>query len=67
MILILFHENASLEHGFSINKEILVENPLLESLVAQGRVYDVIANRGGIEKVSIAKNLIHAARNVHAL
>lgn len=67
MILILFHGNASLERGFSVNKEIIVENMLQESLVAQRRIYDAISNLGGVEKVFINKNMLHAARNAHAL
>ena len=40
---------------------------LQESLVAQRRIYDAISNLGGVEKVFINKNMLHAARNAHAL
>lgn len=63
MILILSHGNAFSESGFSINKEILIENLAEESLVAQRQVYDAIMYHGGVEKVKINNNLIHAVRN----
>ena len=63
MILNLFHGNASLEHGFSVNKEILVGNLVQESLLVQRRLYDAISNLGGIEKVSVTKSMIHASKS----
>jgi hypothetical protein len=57
-ILILSHGQASVERGFSINKEIEVENLLEESLVAQRIIYDHIVSKGGIVNVTISKELM---------
>lgn len=46
LCLILSHGQASVESGFSINKEMLVENQLSETLVCQRRVYDGICRAG---------------------
>ncbi|XP_033214510.1 uncharacterized protein LOC117171370 isoform X1 [Belonocnema kinseyi] len=40
--LILSHGNAFVKRGFSINKELIVENHLSRSLVAQRQVYDAV-------------------------
>ncbi|XP_041775449.1 uncharacterized protein LOC121595491 [Anopheles merus] len=64
-ILILSHGNATLERGFSINKECLIVNLIDESLVAQRIVYDAILNAGGVLGVDINKSLIQYARNAH--
>ena len=42
IVLILFHENAQIGSGFSVNLDLLVENLPKESLVAQCQVYDEI-------------------------
>ena len=46
LCLILSHGQATVESGFSVNKEILVENQLAETLVAQRRVYDAVKHAG---------------------
>lgn len=65
MLLILSHGNAALERGFSINKHILVENLLEESLIAQRLIFDAVTAAGGQQKVIISRSLIHSARNAH--
>lgn len=67
MMLILSHGNAGLERGFSINKELLVENLTQKSLVAQRMVYDAVTAAGGEHEIVIDKEMIHAARNAHGL
>jgi len=42
MVLILSHGNAAVESGFSVNKELLVENMEEETIVAQRVVFDAI-------------------------
>ncbi|KAE8740587.1 hypothetical protein FOCC_FOCC013887 [Frankliniella occidentalis] len=54
MVLIISHGNAFVERGFSINKEITVENQLNVSLVAQRQVYDAVTLAGGIDSVVAA-------------
>lgn len=62
-VLILSHGNAYAEQGFSINKEMLLDNLSTESIIAQRQVYDALMYYGEIEKVEINKSLIQAARN----
>gem|GEM_PF-6826146 len=54
-VLILSHGNAFVERGFSINKEVIVENQLAKSLVAQRQVYEAIQALGGLNNVIIDK------------
>lgn len=65
-LLILSHGNASLQRGFSGNKECLIENLREQSLIAQRQVYDAVSVAGGARNVPITTALVHAARNAHA-
>lgn len=68
-VLLLSHGNATLERGFSINKEILVENLKEESLVAQRMIFDAVTNAGGMEEFSsqpIPIQMIHSMRNAYS-
>jgi hypothetical protein len=67
LVCILFHGNADLERGFSVNRECLVDNLKEESLVALRTIYDAVLAQGGIEEVTIDKSLILAARNASSL
>ena len=58
VVLILSHGNASVERGFSVNKDILIENLSEQSLISQRLVYDKIKDVGGIFDVNIDKNLM---------
>jgi len=62
----LSHGNASVESGFSVNSDILVDNLHEESLVAQQIVYDAIQTAGGILKVEISKTLQQYVRTSRA-
>lgn len=66
-ILILSHGNAFVEKGFSINKEVIVENQLAKSLVAQRQVYDAIQALGGLDNIVIDKQMILKIRNARSL
>lgn len=57
-VLLISHGNAFVERGFSVNKEVVVENQKPKSLVAQRRIYDGIQIVGGVENVEITKNMI---------
>ena len=46
LVLVLSHGNASVEGGFSVNKELLIENMHEETAVAQRVVYDAILIAG---------------------
>jgi hypothetical protein len=62
IILILSHGNASVESGFSINGDLLVENLKEESVVAQRQAYDGISVSGSVLNVNIDTRLIQLAR-----
>lgn len=62
-ILILSHGNAFVERGFSINKEIEIENQINRSIVAQRRVYNAVQAAGGLDRVEINKKMIIMTRN----
>ncbi|XP_072564133.1 uncharacterized protein [Paramormyrops kingsleyae] len=61
ILLVLSHGQASVERGFSINKELIVENQKERSLVAQRLIVDHIRSVGGIIKVEITKELLLSA------
>lgn len=58
LILILSHGNASVESGFSVNKQMLVENLKERSLIAQRVVYDNILYVGGTENILINNRML---------
>ena len=61
-ILILSHGQATVERGFSINSELVVENLKEESVVSQRIVFDAIAAAGGVLSVPITKPLLSYAQ-----
>lgn len=61
-VFVLSHGNASVESGFSINQEVIVENLTEQSLVNLRLVYDSIKRRGGTEKVEVDKAMIAEER-----
>ena len=50
-LLIISHGQATVERGFSINSELIVENMAEKSVVAQRQVYDGISHYGAPETV----------------
>lgn len=60
---ILSHGNASVESGFSVNKHLLVENLLEESLVSQRIICDSIQHLGGLGNVNINRNMLTSVRS----
>lgn len=58
IILVLSHGQASVERGFSINKEIEVENMKEHTLVAHRLICDKVKASGGVLKVPITKPLL---------
>jgi hypothetical protein len=61
-VLTLSHGNASVESGFSVNGDILVENLHEDSLVAQRIVYDSVQDAGGVTSVNIDKSMLQFMR-----
>ncbi|KAJ1519804.1 hypothetical protein ONE63_005057 [Megalurothrips usitatus] len=62
VVLVLSHGQAFVERGFSVNKEMIVENQLARSLVAQRHVYDAIKSHGGVDNMMVDKKMISAIR-----
>lgn len=60
-VLLLSHGQASVERGFSVNREIEVENMKERTLVAQRIISDHVSNVGGLTNVSITKELLLSA------
>lgn len=62
----LSHGNASVERGFSVNKECLIDNLKEESLVGQRIVWSAIKLAGGLENIEISKEMILCVRNARS-
>ncbi|KAE8278809.1 hypothetical protein D5F01_LYC22384 [Larimichthys crocea] len=58
MLLVLSHGQASVERGFSINKELVVENQKETSLIAQRLIVGHVRSVGGVTNVAITKELL---------
>jgi len=59
--MILSHDNAAVEGGFSINKGLLIDSMLEETVVAQRVVFGVIWNAGmDIKNVDITAQMVTA-------
>ena len=58
MAFILSHGNASVESGFSVNGDMLVENLKETSLIAQRQVYDAIIANGGVLKIEVTSKML---------
>ena len=66
MLLMLFHGKASVERGFSINKDILDPNLQETSLVAQCLVFDTVKSTGiRVENFPIAQKLVKLCASAH--
>lgn len=63
LLLILSHGQATVERGFSVNKEVECENMKEKTLVAQRLVYDHIKQVDGVLNVHITNQLIVSAAN----
>ena len=60
LLLVLSHGQASVERGFSINKEAVVDNLSQRSTVARRVVCDHVRSVGAVLKVSITKELMQS-------
>lgn len=60
VILILSHGNAEVERGFSVNKEVTVENLHEESLVARRLICQYVSEENGAESVKISEEMIRS-------
>ena len=60
-LLILSHGQASVKRGFSVNKQLEVENLQERSFISQRLVQDHVQSVGGVLAVSINKRLLLSA------
>ena len=60
-LLLLSHGQASVERGFSVNKEVMVQNLAEQSLVAQCIICDHVKSVDGIANVTCSKELLISA------
>ena len=67
MIFTLSHGQASVERGFSVNKELLVENLMEESIKSQRMGYDHICSADKpITEIPITNDLIKSCKLAHS-
>jgi len=64
--LLLSHGQASVERGFSVNKELVVENQSEQTLAARRIIKNHIIHVNGVTNVEITRNMVAAARNARA-
>ena len=64
-LLLLSHGQASVERGFSENKEATVINLSEQALVAKRVMKDHLRHIGGVSKVQITKELVSSAKSAH--
>jgi len=60
-VMLLSHGQASVERGFSFNKEIVCDNLKEKSLIAQRTIVDYLNVVGGTDNIVITKSLLNAA------
>ena len=66
MLLVLSHGQAKVKRGFCINKEVVVENQHVESLVARRLIKDHIHVVKGVGNVDISRSVIVSVRGARA-
>ena len=66
MALHLSHGQASVEKGFSVNKELVVENQQEESLIASRIIKDHIMHVNCVTNFEITRDMVLAARSARA-
>ena len=64
-LLLLSHGQASVERGFSVNKQVEDDNLAERSVVARRLVCDFVASSGGISGVEVTKPLLQCAASAH--
>jgi len=66
MALLLSHGQATIERGFSLNKELVVENQQEQSLVARRVIKDHILHVKGVTNINITRVMVLAARSARS-
>ena len=60
LLLLLSHGQASVERGFSVNKETIADNLIQKALVGWRVICDHVRTVGGVLNVSITKELMQS-------
>ncbi|XP_052221862.1 uncharacterized protein LOC127838275 isoform X1 [Dreissena polymorpha] len=66
LILVLCHGQSDVERGFSVNKELVVENLAKETLIGQRIICDYVKTVGGVLNVPITKDLLKSVQSSNA-
>ena len=67
LVFTLSHGQSAVERGFSVNKELLVENLEKESLISQRMVYDHMTATGlKVNEFTISKDLLKSCKLAHS-
>jgi len=66
LALLLSHGQASIERGFSVNKELVIENQSEQTVAARRIIKDHIIHVNGVTNVEITSNMVLAARSARA-
>jgi len=66
LALLLSHGQASVERGFSVNKELVLENHSEQTLSARRIIKDYIIHVNGVTNVEITRNMVLAAQCARA-
>ncbi|XP_056459485.1 uncharacterized protein LOC130392964 [Gadus chalcogrammus] len=65
-LLLLSHGQATVERGFSVNKEVEADNMKEDTVVAQRMICDYVSVCGGVLKVPLTKELLAAAASARS-
>lgn len=65
-LLLLSHGQATVERGFSVNKEVEADNMQEDTVVAQRMICDYVSVCGGVLKVPLTKELLAAAASARS-
>lgn len=60
-LLILSHGQATVERGFSVNRQVMVENMKEQTFIAQRTIHDHIQSIGGLGQLVVSRELLAAA------
>ena len=62
VILLLFHGNADVERGFSVNTHRISENLKEETVIARRVISETVQRAGGVSKVPLTNKVLTACR-----
>ena len=60
-LLILSHGQATVERGFSVNRQVMIENMKEQTFIAQRTIHDHIQSIGGLGQLVVSRELLAAA------